>query len=154
MPPALDGSALRLIKHHAPSQFDQGPADAGITGLGDGQVAVTLTGAADPTTQAGVTADLFAVFEARPVAEFGDEHPQRQRAQTFGALLGSECLNLFGQGFQESFNGQDELAPDVQSRCQPVGQVQWGLPPFATQPDALGQTQTAALGGQPLTFPA
>ena len=40
-------------------------------------------------------------------------------------------------------------------RCfQPVGQRQWGLPPFAAQPDALGQAQTAALGGQPLAFPA
>ena len=65
--------ALGLIKDHAPGQFDQGPAHAGITGLGDGQVAVTLTGTADPAAQAGVTADLFAVLEARPVAEFGDQ---------------------------------------------------------------------------------
>ena len=34
------------------------------------------------------------------------------------------------------------------------GSVQWRLPPFAPQPDALGQAQTAALGGQPLAFPA
>jgi len=55
---------LRLIQDHAPGQFDQCPPHPRVARLGDGQVAVTLTRTAHPAAQAGVTADLLAVFEA------------------------------------------------------------------------------------------
>ena len=43
MLPTLDGVALRLVEDHAPGQFDQGPADAGVAGLGDGEITMTLS---------------------------------------------------------------------------------------------------------------
>ena len=152
--PALDGLALRLIADHAPGQFNQGPAHAGVAGLGDGQVAMAEARTADAAAQAGVTADLLAIVEAGPVAQFGDQHSQRERAQTFGPDLGRQRLDLLGQGVQLFLDGGDEFAPDGQPPFEPFRERKFLPPPFAAQADALGETKTAALGGQALAFAA
>ena len=128
--PALDGLALGLIEHHAPGQFDQGPADAGVAGLGDGEITMTLARTAHPAAQSGVTADLLAVLETRPVAQFREQGSKREGTQTFGPLLGSQRLDLLGQGLELFLDGGNEFAPDVQARVQPFGKGQCLRPPF------------------------
>ena len=152
MLPPLDGFTLRLIKHHAPGQFDQSPADAGIAGLGDGEITMALAGTADAAAQSGVTADLFAVLEAGPVAEFGDEHAQREWTQTFGPDFRGQGLDLFGQGVELFLDGGNEFAPDLQPGPQPFREGERLGPPFTPQTQALRQTKTAALGSQALPF--
>jgi len=96
-------------------------------------------------------------FEPSPLtgvrsAEFGDEHPQRERPQTFGPGFWGERLNLLGEGVELFLDGGNELAPHLQSRAQPFREGQRLGPPFAAQPDALRQPQAAALGGEALAF--
>ena len=75
---------------------------------------MALARAADAAAQAGVAADLFAVLEAGPIAEFGDEHAQRQRPQTFGPGFWGERLNLLGEAVELVLDGGNEFAPDLQ----------------------------------------
>jgi hypothetical protein len=113
---------------------------------------MTLARTADAAAEPGVTADLFAVLEPGPVTEFGDEHAEGERTQTFGPNLWGQGLDLLGEGVQLFLDGGNKFAPDLQPWLQPIRQDEGLRPPFPAQPDALGQPETAALGGQPLPF--
>ena len=61
---------------------------------------------------------------------------------------------MFGQGVELFLHGGDEFAPDGQPPFEPFREREFLRPPFPAQADALGQAETAALGGQALAFAA
>jgi hypothetical protein len=158
--PFLDGAALGLETDHAPGQFDEQVAQAGVAVLGDGQIQVGLAAGTDTATQAGQGTDLFTVIEAMPVTHFvgGADQGQRSQAQGTGwAGLGDERL---GQRLELLIQGQQDGTEEGQTFDQPSGQLEGqflpaaGLPPMTFDAVALAEHEAPAHSFQALTFAA
>lgn len=156
--PFLEGATLGLEADHAPGQFDEEVAQAGVAMLGNGQVQVCLAAGTDAAAQAGQGADLLAVVEAIPVTDFVGGTGQGQRAQAQGTGFGGLGNHRLSQGRQLLVQRQQDRAKDGQTFDQPGGQLdrelvpgEW-LPPMAFNAMALGQHEAPAHGLQALTF--
>ena len=158
--PFLDGAALGLETDHAPGQFDEQIAQAGVAMFGDGQIQVSLAAGTDAAAQAGETADLFAVVEAMPVGHFVGGADQGQRTQAQGTGFGGLGDHRLSQGLELLVQGQQDGTEDGQSLDQPAGQPGGQslpgsrLPPVALDAMALGQQEAAAHGFEALAFAA
>lgn len=156
--PFLDGAALRLEANHAPGQFDEQIAQSGVAMLGDGLVQMGLAAGTDAAAEAGEGADLFAVVETSPVADFVGGAGQRQRAQTERAGFAGLTDDGFGQPRELLVEGFDEDAEDVEPLDQPRRETGGqsapgvGLPPVAFDAVALSEHETAAHGFESLAF--
>jgi len=70
---------LRLPPHEAPDELEQRMPDRAVAAAIDAPITRFAAALADPRTQAGVTSDLAAILETRPVQNLPREHDPGER---------------------------------------------------------------------------